>query len=73
MHERQAGIAMADTLDSSDASMRRAVVHNSEDATGIVIRQPHHHLFGEPIKRGDAMMGFQRPKTRAWWTSRAKI
>ena len=62
LHERQAGMAMAETLDSSETSMRRAVVHDPEDATGVVIRWPRHHLFDEPVKRGDAIPGFTAAK-----------
>jgi hypothetical protein len=62
MHERQAGIEMAETLNGSDATMRRAVVDDAEDATGVVLRWPRHHLFDEPVKRGDAILGFTAAK-----------
>jgi hypothetical protein len=53
---------MAETLNGSDATMRRAVVHDPEDATGVVIRRSGHHLFDEPVKGGDAILGFTAAK-----------
>ena len=64
---------MAETLNGSDASMRRAVVHDPEDATGVMIRRPRHHLFDEPVKRGDAILGFTAAKDAGMVTSRAAI
>jgi hypothetical protein len=62
MHERQAGVEMAETLNGSGATMRRAVVHDPEDATGVVIRRSCHHLLDEPVKGGDAILGFTAAK-----------
>jgi len=62
MHERQAGVEMAKTLNGSGATMRRAVVHDPEDATGVVIRWSCHHLRDKPVKGGDAILRFTAAK-----------
>src|SRR5438067_2670965 len=38
--------------------MCRAIVDDPEDATGVVIRRPRHHLLDEPVERCDAILGF---------------
>ena len=42
--------------------MCRAIVHNPEDATGVVIRRSGHHLLDEPVKGCDAILGFTTAK-----------
>jgi len=49
---------MAEALDGSDSTMRRAVVYDPEDATGVVVWRPGHHLFDEPVKGSDTILGF---------------
>ena len=58
MHERQAGVEMAETLNGSGATMRRAVVHDPEDATGVVIGRSCHHLLDKAVKGCDAILRF---------------
>src|SRR5678816_1791468 len=36
--------------------MCRAIVHDPEDATGVVIRRPGHHLLDEPVKGYDSIL-----------------
>jgi len=62
MHEREARIAVAQTRDGSVATVRRTVIHDPEDAPGIVIRRSGHHLFNEPVKGGDAILRFTAAK-----------
>src|SRR5580765_5214704 len=38
--------------------MCRAVVHDPEDATSVVIRRTHHHLLDQPVKGCDAIVRF---------------
>ena len=38
--------------------MCRTVVHDPEDATGVVIRRTHHHLLDETVKGCDAILRF---------------
>src|ERR1051325_4420188 len=38
--------------------MRRAVVYDPEDATGVVIRRSCHHLLDESVKGRDAILCF---------------
>jgi hypothetical protein len=37
--------------------MHRTVVHNPEDATGIVVGWSRHHLFDQTVKRRDTIYG----------------
>ena len=62
MHEPQAGVEMAKALNGSGATMRRAVIHDPEDATGVVIRWSCHHLLDKPVKGGDAILRFTAAK-----------
>ena len=62
MHEGQVRIAVAETLSSLDSSVRRAVVDDPEDATGVVVGRSCHDLFNQPIERGNAILGFTAPE-----------
>ena len=62
MHERQAGIKITEAFGGSVATMRRAVVHDPEDTTGVAIGWPCHHLFDQPVKGGDAVLTFAAAK-----------
>jgi len=42
--------------------MCRAIVHDPEDATGVVIRRPCHHLLDESVKGCDTILRFAAPK-----------
>src|SRR5271157_3009100 len=42
--------------------MCRAIVHDPEDATGVVIRRSCHHLLDKPVKGCDAILRFAAPK-----------
>lgn len=58
MHERQTGVAAAQTFHGSDAAMSGAVVHDPEDTTGIVVGWSCHDLVDQSIKGCDAIFGF---------------
>ncbi len=42
--------------------MRRAIVHDPEDAAGVVIRRSCHHLLDEPVKGCDSILGLAAAK-----------
>jgi hypothetical protein len=58
MHECEAWVEIPQTLSGSRSAMRRAVVHDPEDATGVVIRRSCHHLLDKPVKGCDAILFF---------------
>ena len=62
MHERQAGVKITKAFGGSVATMRRAVIHDPEDTTGVAIGWQCHHLFDQPVKGGDAVLTFAAAK-----------
>ena len=62
MDEGEARIAMAQTRDGSVATVCRAVIHDPENAPGVVIRGSCHHLFDQAVKGGDAILRFTTAK-----------
>ncbi len=38
--------------------MSRAIIHDPEDAPGLIVRGPRHDLVHEPIKRSNPVLGF---------------
>lgn len=62
MHERQAGVKIPQTLGGAGPTVCRAIVHDPEDAPGIVIRRSCHDLLHEPVKGRDAILGFAAAK-----------
>jgi hypothetical protein len=62
LHQCQAGVEMVKALDGPAATIRRVIIHDPEDAAGLVIRWSGHHLLDEPVKRGDTILGFTAAK-----------
>jgi len=62
MNQRQARVETAQTFCGSGSTMCRAIVHDPEDAAGVVIRRSCHHLLDEPVKGCDAVLSFAAPK-----------
>ena len=58
MHESELGVAVAQTLDSSDAPVSRAIIYNPEHTASIIVGRSGHDLLDEAIKRIDAILGF---------------
>src|ERR1700680_2755405 len=57
MHKFEMGIAIAQTLRSFEAPVRRAVINNPEHAAGVVIGRPCHDLLHQTIKGSDTIFG----------------
>jgi hypothetical protein len=55
LHYRTPRILLTYTLHGPLPAMHRTVVHNPEDATGIVVGWSRHHLFEQTVKRRDAI------------------
>ena len=58
MDESELGVAVAQTFDSSDAPVSRAIIYNPEHTAGIMVGRSGHDLLHEAIKRTDAILGF---------------
>lgn len=58
MHESELVVAVAQTLDSSDAPVSRAIIYDPEHTAGIIVGRSGHDLLDEAIKRIDAILGF---------------
>ena len=58
MHESELGIAVAQTFDSSDAPVSRAIIYDPEHSAGIIVGRSGHDLLDEAIKGIDAILGF---------------
>jgi hypothetical protein len=58
MHESELGVAVAQTFDSADAPMSRAIIYDPENTAGIIVGRSSHDLLDEAIKRIDAILGF---------------
>jgi hypothetical protein len=55
MHNRTSRISLTQALYGSFPAVHRAVVHNPEDATGIVVGWSRHHLFDQTVERRDTI------------------
>src|SRR5215470_7677364 len=62
MHESELGVAAAQTFDSSDAPVGRAIIYDPEHTAGIMVGRSGHDLLDEAIKRIDAILGFAAPE-----------
>ena len=58
MDESELGVAVAQTFDSSDAPVSRAIIYDPKPTAGIIVGRSGHDLLDEAIKRTDAIVGF---------------
>ena len=58
MDESELGVAVAQTFDSSEAAVSRAIIYDPEHTAGIIVGRSGHDLLDEAIKRIDAILGF---------------
>jgi len=58
MHESELGVTVAQTFNSSDAPVSRAIIYDPEHPAGIIVGRSGHDLLDEAIKRIDAILGF---------------
>src|SRR5262249_33083030 len=58
MHESELGVAVAQTFDSSEAPVSRAIIYNPEHTAGIIVGRSGHDLLDAAVRRIDAIRGF---------------